>query len=312
LTGTLARGAALDGQAGRAGRTRPDGAVSRYAIHGLELLVETDVAAAAEAVAMSYGAFAIGPEHPTLMDRASISASRAGDRVRLEDHRGRVSFVKGETEAVLGLLDRVVMAVLDRLHGRGILGTHAGVVEIDGRAVLLSGRSGRGKSTLTLGLLRRGAGWLTDELALIGPDDVTVLPYPRALHASPATVALLPELSFVHGRPRHHLGGESEWSITPADLARAFGTRPATPARLAAILLLDGAPDAERVPEIVRVAPALATMELLRGTPAAADDFAGTMRRLSGISSGVATGRLRTGELDRTAALVGDWLQALP
>ena len=50
-------------------------------------------------------------------------------------------------------------------------------------------------------------------------------------------------------------------------------------------------------------------MELLRGTPAAADDFAGTMRRLSDIAVRVATARLRVGELDRTAALVGDWLR---
>jgi hypothetical protein len=284
----------------------------RYAIHGIDLHVEADHAAAAEAVAISYGAFAVGPDLPALGDVVTISALRTGGRVRLTDHRGRVAFVNTETSAVLGLLDRVVMAVLERLHARGILGTHAGVVDIAGRAVLLAGRSGRGKSTLTLGLVRRGAGWLTDELALIGDDDVTVLPYPRALHVSPATAGLLPELAFLHDRPRHDLGGESEWSVTPADLARAFGTRDAGPARLAAILLLDGAPDPDRAPEITRVAPALATMELLRGTPAAADDFAGTMRRLSDIAVGVATARLRVGELDRTAALVGDWMRALP
>jgi len=285
---------------------------TRYAIHGVDLHVEADHPAAAEAVAMSYGAFAIEPEHPALTDAVTISALQVGDRVRLTDHRGRVTFANSDTAAVLGLLDRVVMAVLERLHARGILGTHAGVVEIDGRAVLLAGRSGRGKSTLTLGLVRRGAGWLTDELALIAADDVTMLPYPRALHVSPATADLLPQLGFLHDRPRHELGGESEWSVTPADLARAFGTRAAGATRLAAILLLDGAPDPGRDPEITRVAPALATMELLRGTPAAADDFAGTMRRLSDITVGVATARLRVGEPDRTAAAVGDWLRALP
>jgi len=285
---------------------------ARYAIHGMELVVETDVFAAAEAVAMSYGAFVMGPDHAPLADRATISAWRTDDGTLLTDHLGRTTVTTVQAGAVLGLLDRVVMAVLDRLRAQGILGTHAGVVERDGRAVLLSGRSGRGKSTLTLGLLRRGAGWLTDELALIAADDVTVLPYPRALHVSPATAALLPELSFLHERARHDLGGGSEWSVVPADLARAFGTGPSGPARLAAILLLDGDPDPARDPEISRVAPAVATMELLRGTPAAADDFAGTMRRLSDIAVRVATARLRVGELDRTAALVGDWLGKLP
>lgn len=305
MTGTLASATTLATEVSPAGS-------ARFAIHGIDLHVEADIPAAAEAVAMSYGAFAIGPEHPALVDDATISARRTGSRIRLADHRGRITFVTDETAAVLGLLDRVVMAVLERLHARGILGTHAGVVEIDGRAVLLAGRSGRGKSTLTLGLVRRGAGWLTDELALVSADDVTVLPYPRALHVSPVTAGLLPELAFLHDRARHDLGGESEWSVTPADLARAFGTRPAGPAALAAILLLDGDPDPGREPVITSVAPALATMELLRGTPAAADDFVGTMRRLSHMAGRVATARLRVGELDQTARLVSDWLPALP
>jgi hypothetical protein len=285
---------------------------ARYAVHGVEIDVATDVEAASDAVAMSYAAFRMGDEQRPLAECVMLTATATPDGIRLEDHRHRVGFALDERSAVLGLLDRVVMAVLDRLRLHGILGTHAGVVEIDGRAVLLSGRSGRGKSTLTLGLVRRGAGWLTDELALIGPDDRTILPYPRALHVSPATAALLPELSFLHERPRHDLGGGSEWSVSSADLARAFATGAASPTRLAAILLLDQEPDIEREPEIIRVAPALATMELMRGTPAAAGDFAGTMRRLSDVTAGVATARLRTGELDRTAGLVLDWALALP
>jgi hypothetical protein len=286
--------------------------VARYAMHGVDLEVRTDVEAAAAAVAISYDAFALSGPHLTESAPVTIAAHRSGDRIKLTDHRGRIAYVVGETAAVLGLLDRVVMAVLDELHSRGILGTHGGVVAIDGRAVLLSGRSGRGKSTLTLGLIRRGADWLSDELALIAADDVTVLPFPRALHVSPSTADLLPELSFLHERPRHDLGGGSEWSVAPDDLARAFETRLAGPTRLAGILLLDGSPDPARAPEIARVAPALATMELLRGTPAAADDFAGTMRRLSEIAARCSTARLRVGELDRTARLVADWVRGLP
>jgi hypothetical protein len=285
---------------------------ARYAIHGLDLSVETDHPPAAAAVAMAYGAFAVGPDHAPQLDRATISARLAADGVLLTDHLGRTALTTTETGVVLGLLDRVVVAVLDRLRAQGILGTHAGVVEFEGRALLLSGRSGRGKSTLTLGLVRRGAGWLTDELALIAPDDVTMLPYPRALHVSPATADLLPELAFLHERPRYDLGGGSEWSVAPADLARAFGTGTSGAARLAAILLLDSEPDPDRAPEIIPVAPAVAAMELLRGTPAAVDDFAGTMRRLSDITVRVATARLRMGELDRTARLVSAWMRGLP
>ena len=237
-------------EASRFSAARP-GLPGRFAIHGIDLVVEGDVRAAVEAVGMSYAAFATsdavraGAEHPV-----RIGAWHEGDRYRLIDHRGRPSIVHGETQAVLGLLDRVVETVLDHLATRGILGTHAGVVEVRERAILLSGRSGRGKSTLTLGLIRRGAGWLTDELALVAPDDHTMLPYPRALHVSPGTVDLLPELSFLHMRPRHELGGESEWSVTPADLEAAFGARRAGPTPLALIVLLDGDPDPAREPDI--------------------------------------------------------------
>lgn len=291
-------------------RTAPPG---RFAIHGIDLVVEGDVRAAVDAVAMSYAAFSTsevvraGAEHPV-----RIGAWHEGEHYRLIDHRGRPTIVRGETDAVLGLLDRVVDTVLDHLATRGIIGTHAGVVEVRERAILLSGRSGRGKSTLTLGLIRRGAGWLTDELALVAPDDHTMLPYPRALHVSPGTVDLLPELSFLHMRPRYELGGESEWSVTPADIEAAFGARRAGPTPLALIVLLDGDPDPSREPEIRPISPALAAMELLRGTPASALDFEGTMRRLSAIAERVPTVRLRVGELDRTALAVRDWMAALP
>ena len=75
----------------------------------------------------------------------------------LEHGRGGPIRASGETEAILGTLDRVVMAVIGGLGDRGIIGTHAGAVAIDGRAVVLAGSSGAGKSTLTLALLRAGS-----------------------------------------------------------------------------------------------------------------------------------------------------------
>ncbi len=288
------------------------GSPGRYAIQGVDLVVEGDVRPAIDAVAESYAAFAT-TDRPNLggEDPVRIAAWHEGGRYRLADHRGREATVDDEVGAVLGLLDRVVEAVLDRLATRGIMGTHAGVVSIGGRAVLLSGRSGSGKTTLTLGLIRRGAVWLTDEVALVAPDDRTVLPYPRALHVGPGTADLLSELSFLRARPRSVLGGESEWSVSADDLEIAFGARLGGPSRLALVVLLDGHPDPTRGPEIRPISPALASMELLRGTPAAVRDFDGTLRRLSGIVERVPTVRLRAGELDRTALAVGDWLATL-
>ena len=221
---------------------------ARYDIHGVHITVESDVSAASDAVATAYGAFA--ESRPVGHDSVALVVRRDETRFRLVDHRGRASVVPTGTDAVLGLLDRVVEAVLDGLAGRGILGTHAGVVEIGGRAFLLAGQSGRGKSTLTLGLVRRGAGFLTDELALITSTD-TVLPYPRALHVRPSTVDLLPELEFLRARPRHDLGAGSEWSVTIDDLVRAFETRTPGPIPLGGIVLIGTEPDPNRTPVIV-------------------------------------------------------------
>ncbi len=44
---------------------------------------------------------------------------------------------------------------------------HAGAVALDGAGVMLCAGSGRGKSTLTLGLCERGADYLSDEIAIV-------------------------------------------------------------------------------------------------------------------------------------------------
>jgi hypothetical protein len=64
---------------------------------------------------------------------------------------------------------------------------HAGMVAIDGRALLLPGRSGCGKTTLTAALLAAGAAYGSDEYAVLGPDG-RVHPYPRPLEVRDGAV----------------------------------------------------------------------------------------------------------------------------
>lgn len=276
-------------------------AEARFRVHGLSIGVRSDEPAVIETVRRSYAAFASRPGdgEPSVW----IDARRP----RPSDTRGPIPAQRArqlEIATVLGALDGFVMAVVAGLDERGILGTHAGVVVIDGRAVLLAGPSGRGKSTLTLALVRDGARWLTDELALIDADGRTVLPYPRALHVSPATVDLLPELDFLRRRPRYALGADSEWSVSVEDLHSAFEATVADPTPLGLIVLLDERGSVEEEPLITPATSADATFALLRGTPAAVRDFAGTMRRLGQIASGVAVVRLRATDPARTSAAI--------
>lgn len=59
-----------------------------------------------------------------------------------------------------------------------LLFVHAGVVAVDGRAVLFPGRSEAGKSSLVAALVRLGAEYLSDEYAPLDPHG-RVHPYPQ-------------------------------------------------------------------------------------------------------------------------------------
>jgi hypothetical protein len=265
-------------------------------IHGLDVGIRSDIPAVLDTVATSYAAFRlVDPGVPSAEAGSVIETWSTGEH--------------DATAAVLGTLDRVVMRVLDGLDERGILGTHAAAVAMGGRAIVLAGRSGAGKSTLTLALLREGARLLTDELTLVDRDGSTVLPYPRALHVSPSTIDLLPELAFLRDRPRQALGADLEWAVSPADLARAFGAALATPTRLGAIVLLDERGDPRDDPRMEPITAAQSALELARGTPAAARDFAGTIARLATIAGSVPTVRVRATDLRRTAAMLLDRLE---
>jgi len=58
---------------------------------------------------------------------------------------------------------------------------HGAALEKNGEILLLTGRSGAGKSTTTWGLLNNGFNYLSDELAPINLDTMYVSPYPHAV-----------------------------------------------------------------------------------------------------------------------------------
>jgi hypothetical protein len=72
---------------------------------------------------------------------------------------------------------------------------HAGaVVAPDGRALLMPGPSGSGKSTTTLGMVAAGMGYLSDEFAVVDPDTVRMIPFPRPLALKQGSRQLLPRV----------------------------------------------------------------------------------------------------------------------
>lgn len=285
-------------------------AVARYRIDGVDVVVRSNDDAVLARVRDTYGWFEVDADVPVDDGSATVDVAliRAADgTTTVTDAQGRASRWRDEDQPLVGLFDAIVAGSIAALATSGVLAIHSGVVATGGRAILIAGRSGRGKTTLVLGLLRRGLDLLSDELALIAPDDRTVLAYPRGLHIRPGSLDLFPELGFLAGVPAHELGGGGEWAIGPEGLQRAFGTSVVSAARIGAVVLLDGDPSPDAAPDLSVVPGAIATMELLRGTPSAAWDFEGALARLARIVADVPAARLRSGRLDETVDAVLAW-----
>jgi serine kinase of HPr protein (carbohydrate metabolism regulator) len=74
------------------------------------------------------------------------------------------------------------------------LGLHAGAVSFGSKTLLFPGHSGRGKTTLTLCCLAKGAHLITDEVALVHPETTHLSPFPRTLNIKQGTLKHLPIL----------------------------------------------------------------------------------------------------------------------
>jgi hypothetical protein len=68
---------------------------------------------------------------------------------------------------------------------------HAAVVEKHGRAIVMPGTPGSGKSTLCAGLLSEGYRLLSDEFALVSPEDILLTPLPRPVNLKNAAIDLI-------------------------------------------------------------------------------------------------------------------------
>jgi hypothetical protein len=107
---------------------------------------------------------------------------------------------------------------------KGRLLVHAGAVASPAGAVVMPGRMGAGKSTLTAALVQSGLAYLSDELAVIDPDTRRVEPYPRAIALDASARRLL-------GLDDRELagkaGGVSKWHLDPVLLGGRLATGPA-------------------------------------------------------------------------------------
>jgi len=277
-----------------------------YSIAGVDCTVSSDTLLL-ELIDASYGAFRVGPDDRE--DGYRLSVERVGAGVRLADSRGNERTVEHEQEALVRALDLIVQRVIGGLADQGVYAIHAASLARCGRGLIVSGPSGAGKSTIALGLVARGLQILSDELALVSPDAHTLLPYRRSVHIRPGTPELIGELAFLQRRPRYELGGGNEWSLLPDELETVFPGCLGGPAQVTHALLVEQRNDGGES-ALEPVPSALAAVELLRATPAAADDFGGVLQRFSTLAGGLSCARLRPGTLESSLDLIVDWFES--
>ncbi|HUO48117.1 MAG TPA: hypothetical protein VMU09_04710 [Acidimicrobiales bacterium] len=185
-------------------------------------LEESDAPSCSEALA------ALGPlrvdrpgEVPTYAFR-----SASGDAVRVLRDGVVLEELDGTRQAVDWLLWHVNQAVAAA--GDAFVLLHAAAVEIGGGAVLLPGASGAGKSTLCAALVLTGAGYLTDELTALAPDDVAVVPYPKSLALDGWSIAALAALGME--QPTTTAGASAH--VPPEAIRPAATARPCPPSMI--------------------------------------------------------------------------------
>ena len=148
-----------------------------------------------------------------------IAVSRQPDgtaAVHIEGYGGARARIEVGTE-LLATLEWAIASIAVEVLGEGYLLLHAGVVARNGRAILLPGGSGSGKSTLTAGLA--GTGFLlgSDEVAVLDPLTLEMLPFVRGICVKEGSRAPLASAypSLQTDRPHHRFGGEEVWYLCP-------------------------------------------------------------------------------------------------
>ncbi len=174
-----------------------------FLILGLRVHVHCTDATFARVVLASFGAMAVaeGPAGADLEYRIPDADSQGAFRL-IRD--GCAPIEAGDYDDLLFVLEKDVVVELQRRRDE-LYFLHSAVLERHGRAFLFAADSGGGKSTTTWGLLHHGFRYLSDELAPIAVEAMTVWPYTRALclkQRPPAPYAL-PDDAIDLGRTLH-------------------------------------------------------------------------------------------------------------
>jgi hypothetical protein len=104
---------------------------------------------------------------------------------------GKAIYYRGDSlgRLALALMGRTIFHLADKSQGGLLL--HAAAVTCGARCILFPGKTGSGKSTLASWLMKKGLGYMTDELVYIPFGLQDVQPFARPLNIKPSGRAVL-------------------------------------------------------------------------------------------------------------------------
>ncbi len=207
-----------------------------------------------------------GPTSRAGVRRLSILYSDAARLVRTDDLEEMLRLFEQDMELYIG----------DQARRR--IFVHAGVVGWNGRAILVPGRSGSGKSSLVRALVKAGASYYSDEFAVLD-ERGRVHPYPIPLSIRPGrdgttrTKYRAEEIGGVVGTRPLPVGLVV---ITRWVEGRQFRPRPVSRGRAVLDLLVNALPARRRPERVLDVLSRVASQAVvLRGSRGEAEETAG-------------------------------------
>jgi hypothetical protein len=180
---------------------------------------------------------------------------------------------------------------------RRSIAIHAATIQLGDSAAMLAGSSQAGKTTLSLALARRGFPVAGDDVALVEPETLNVLPIPRCFHVDDRGAALLEA-----GGPPLPAAWRRFRFIAPHD----FGAPAASRGRPRWLIFMRS-PRAEH-PTIAPVSQAEMTARLLSECGQGPLSDSETVAVICRLASGACCFALRPGPLGETADVIATLL----